>query len=410
MQYRRILGLLLIPLLAAPVAAAAALHLHVPKPLNIEADLSEEGLDLYFLVDAYLFRHWTGIDARSLVDLEATEYEQRCEELSEFLMIHAPVAIDGIDVRPVIEDIEFQEGFAENDFVDFVGVSGRYGVKARPGTIEFNWTRFDTEDAFPLESAYLIFSSEDDFQILRFRADDPTRVWRRPGAPPVVDPDLVAPGVAPPQGRLPIVSVGILGVLLAMALGMRGRRVAVPRIVTFVTLGLVGAYLAGSVTVVEFRWPGESAIALPSEDEADALFATLHRNIYRAFDYSDEGQIYDALARSLAPELIDTVYGEVYRSLRMQLEQDEVAACKIKSVRILDSNPDLPEDPETPAFDVVARWEVIGTVRHWGHGHWRTNRYSARYRVRWEEEDGWRIGAVEILGQERVDDGRESAL
>ena len=149
---------------------------------------------------------------------------------------------------------------------------------------------------------------------------------------------------------------------------------------------------------------------LPAEPEARALFESLHRNIYRAFDYRDEGQVYDALARSLAPELIDPVYGEVYRSLRMQLEQDEVAACQIRAVRILEGTVELPPSPAEPAYDVVARWEVIGTVRHWGHGHWRTNRYSARYRVRWAPTDGWRIGAVEILGQERVDDGRESAL
>ena len=31
-------------------------------------------------------------------------------------------------------------------------------------------------------------------------------------------------------------------------------------------------------------------------------------------------------------------------------------------------------------------------------------------RTRWDAADGWRIGAVEILGQERVDDGREGAL
>jgi hypothetical protein len=175
-------------------------------------------------------------------------------------------------------------------------------------------------------------------------------------------------------------------------------------------LGLVAADLVRSVAVVRFRWPGEARVALPAEPEARALFESLHRNIYRAFDYRDEGQVYDALARSLAPELIDPVYGEVYRSLRMQLEQDEVAACQIRAVRILEGTVELPPAPAEPAFDVVARWEVIGTVRHWGHGHWRTNRYSARYRVRWAPADGWRIGAVEILGQERVDDGRESAL
>ena len=94
----------------------------------------------------------------------------------------------------------------------------------------------------------------------------------------------------------------------------------------------------------------------------------------------------------------------------MQLELDEEAACRIRAVRVLELETERDPAPVDPAFDVVARWEVIGTVHHWGHGHWRTNRYHARYRVRWAPKDGWRIGAVEILGQERTDDGRESAL
>ncbi len=410
MQNLRFPGLLLIILCAAPAGLFADRE-HIPKPLNIEADLTEETLELFFLVDAYLFRHWTTLEARTFPDLDEVAYAATCTQIADFLTTHAPIAIDGIDVRPVVVDFELQDGFAENDFTDFVGATAHYGVKGRPKTIEFNWTRFDTEDSFPLESAYLVFSTDENgFQVLRFRADDPTRIWQRPETPPAVDPEEIAPGLNPPGGRLPLISVGILAVILAMVVGMRSRRVAVPRIVSVVTLGMVGAYISGSIGVVEFRWPGESAVALPSETDANALFETLHRNIYRAFDYKEESEVYDSLARSLSPELIDTVYGEVYRSLRMQLEQDEVAACKIRSVRILEAEAELPAAPQVPAYDVVARWEVVGTVRHWGHGHWRTNRYSARYHVRWAPEDGWRIGAVEILDQQRVDDGREAAM
>ena len=406
MSTLRLLAILLFAL-GSPSSAAP---LHIPKPLNIEADLAEERLELYYLVDAYLFRHWTALDASAFPDLDEEAFADHCTRVADFLLAHAPVAIDGIDVRPVVVDLEFQGGFAENDFTDFVGVVADYGVKGRPSSIEFHWSRFDTEDSYPLESAYLIFSSEDDFQVLRLRADDPSRIWQRPGAPPAVDPEGVPPGLRPPGGKLPLVSVGILLIVATAVFAMRGRRIPVPRIVAVVTFGLVGAYSAGSIAVIEFRWPGESAVSLPDEATATALFETLHRNIYRAFDYDDEGQIYDALARSLSPELIDAVYGEVYRSLKMQLEQDEVASCKIRSVRILEAEPDLPAAPREPAYEVAAQWEVIGTVRHWGHGHWRTNRYSAHYRIRWAPEDGWRIGGVTIDGQERVDDGREAAL
>ncbi len=410
----RILSLLALWVLGAlsvlPAAGASEGGGHVPAPLNIEADLNETRLELSFLVDRYLFRHWTGLDARELPDLDDDAYEGRLAAVAQFLMNSAPVALDGIDVRPVVTDLAYMEGTQENDFLEFVAVIAEYGVKAAPGSIEFNWSRYDTEDQFPLDSAFLVFSSLDDFRILKFRDDDPTQSWTRVGAPPAVDPDKVPPAVPPYGGSLSLLSMGILfaGVLAGFALIRRSARVYT--VVGVITVGIVGAYLAGPVTVVRFRWLGEPSVVLPQAEQASALFETLHRNIYRAFDYDDESAVYDALARSLAPSLIDTVYGEVYGSMRMQLELSEEAACEIRSVRILESLPELPVSPTEPWFDVVARWEVIGTVRHWGHGHWRTNRYSARYRVRWDAADGWRIGSVEILDQERLDDGREAAL
>lgn len=403
--------LLLAALVAAfPGARVAEGTGHVPAPLTIEASLTDERLGTQLLVDALLYRHWTGRDPRELPLLDDEAFDAACDEFATFLLTDAPIALDGIDVRPVVTDIAFQEGFQENDFIDFVAIDAHYGTKGPPGTIEFTWTRFDTEDSFPLEAAYCVLATPDDFEVMKFTPGAPAQLWQRPDAPPMVDPEEVRPGVPEPGGHLPLVSVGLLVLVLGAAFSMRARRVPVPRIVGLITVGLVGAYSTGSIGVVNFRWPGEPAVVLPAEDEARALFVTLHRNIYRAFDYTDEGQVYDALARSLAPGMIDTVYGEVYRSLRMQLELDEEAGAEIRSVRILEAKPEIPPSPEEPAFGVVARWEVIGTVRHWGHGHWRTNVYTARYRVRWAAEDGWRIDRVEILDQRRVDDGREVAL
>ena len=55
-------------------------------------------------------------------------------------------------------------------------------------------------------------------------------------------------------------------------------------------------------------------------------------------------------------------------------------------------------------FQVVTRWQVDGAVFHWGHSHWRTNEYRARYTVG-ATDDGWRILEDEVLEQRRVDAG-----
>ncbi len=57
---------------------------------------------------------------------------------------------------------------------------------------------------------------------------------------------------------------------------------------------------------------------------------------------------------------------------------------------------------DTPGFAVVARWQVQGAVFHWGHSHYRTNEYQARYNVLATDE-GWRIADSQILEQLRVE-------
>ena len=112
-------GSLLLALLLLGGTAGAADGTHVPAPLNLEADLRDGRLQLSLLIDRYLFRHWTGIDVRTLPELGDEEYEERCEEVARFLAIHAPVAIDAIDVRPVIEDLAYLEGTQDTDFLEF---------------------------------------------------------------------------------------------------------------------------------------------------------------------------------------------------------------------------------------------------------------------------------------------------
>ena len=49
---------------------------------------------------------------------------------------------------------------------------------------------------------------------------------------------------------------------------------------------------------------------------------------------------------------------------------------------------------------VTARWTVSGSVNHFGHTHYRRNRYAAR--VDLLPVDGiWKIGGIEVLEEER---------
>ena len=52
-------------------------------------------------------------------------------------------------------------------------------------------------------------------------------------------------------------------------------------------------------------------------------------------------------------------------------------------------------------FTVEARWNVAGSVGHWGHIHQRSNGYHANITV--EDIDGaWKLTGLEILQEERL--------
>ncbi|MEC9477085.1 MAG: hypothetical protein VX764_08615 [Planctomycetota bacterium] len=389
-----------------PGAAEAATSDHVPKPVNVEVDVRESETELHVLIDEFLFRHWFSLDPTLIPDLDPElkgEWGQFGVRIVEWLDIHFPVQVDGVQVIPVIKDLEWQEGFDLNDFLNYAGITVKYPTKSRPQKLEFVWSRYDSEDGYPLESVYMILAASDDFRIIRFREDDPVQSWSPPQARPVIDPELVAPGIRAPWFLLDLVPVFCACVGLYIV--WKSRKFTVGTVAGVLICGGMALITLGA-TVVEVRPPWVSPIQLPEEAEAGALFETLHRNIYRAFDYDDEGQIYDLLARSVSGDLLKKTYDEIHESLMMKLE--EAAICEIRSVRTIDTEVQLPAMAEEPAFQVLSTWEVIGTVKHWGHGHWRKNLSRALYDVSWVEGTGWRIDGVEVIEQRRLDDGQES--
>ena len=159
----------------------------------------------------------------------------------------------------------------------------------------------------------MILTGADDFQILRFREDDPFQIWNPPEARPVIDPESVAPGLTPPLN----LKLGWLLVILALARLALGTFESWGARVPWLVLLLVGFVAPLDVSVSH---PLKPAIQLPKAEDSVALFETLHRNIYRAFDYEDEGQIYDILARSVNEDILPDLYDDVHESLMMKIE------------------------------------------------------------------------------------------
>ena len=127
------------------------------------------------------------------------------------------------------------------------------------------------------------------------------------------------------------------------------------------------------------------------------LVGDLLTNVYRAFDYRTEEEIYDTLDQSVAGDLLTEVYLEVQGAL--QLEGQGGASTKVSEVQVLSSEPK--EGGEEGTIVTRCQWTVTGSIGHWGHVHTRTNKYDAELTIR--AEDGrWQLTGMELLEEERL--------
>jgi hypothetical protein len=167
--------------------------------------------------------------------------------------------------------------------------------------------------------------------------------------------------------------------------------------IAVMVLIITGALTYPSVRVSVAR-PTAMAGELPP-DQAQNLLHVLLKNVYRAFDFRDEEDVYDKLAVSVSGDLLAEIYLQNRRSFAIQKAGG--AQAKIQSVEIQDAVAERLDDPPM-AYAITGNWTAQGTVGHWGHVHTRRNRYHAIVTV--EAIDGaWKITDMEVLEEQRVD-------
>jgi hypothetical protein len=153
-----------------------------------------------------------------------------------------------------------------------------------------------------------------------------------------------------------------------------------------------------------FKWDNPGTPPLPavtaiSTDgkSREAVAESLLRNVYRAFDYHSESDIYDALARSVQGDLLADLYLKIKQGLIMQEQGGAVA--RVQEVNVVKTEP--AEAKSRTGFAERVTWQVEGTVEHWGHIHTRVNEYSADLEI--EPAGGsWKITAMNVSRQSQV--------
>jgi len=376
----------------------------------------------FLYVEPYEVRHeiltrvkdmaeWMDLGLRGDEYIELDELVSLKQRIGEFLLQKNPVLIDGQALKPILDRTNFVKvsltGIKLVEVPErleistaIVGIIITYLTDGLPQQVTVDWALFTeqiqrvpataTDPAGPLAT----FLSPDD------NVHTWTNFLKNYTLPTVEE---VAVQGSLGEMKLPVGT--LVAALLLLPLGglllHRSRRdrsvkgLVVVVVVVLVSLGGIASY---PYTQMRFVRPLAVAGEL-ADEQSRALLQALLKNVYRAFDFRDEEDVYDKLALTVSGDLLAELYLQNRQSFAIQ--QAGGAQAKIKSVEIQQAEAKR-LDNGALGYAITGRWTALGSVGHWGHTHMRKNLYDAIVSV--EAIDGrWKITNLELLEERRID-------
>lgn len=329
--------------------------------------------------------------------LDVGEQDAAKRKIEKFFAYDNEVVVDGINVKPVFDRIDFY-GLDLRDFAmrserkkinmanGRIGVIMSYPIKTPPTSVEVKWEMFN--DAIKIvDSAVFAY---DDLEKTQFSMFSDENIYRWTSTERKELPMIANIAVERLPRKFPLVSLGLVGLgLIVGAVGLAQKRSAL------IASGLLLA-LAAYPTRHLMIWPQE----VVSGESSQEIFRQLHQNIFRAFDYHNESDVYDALAKSVDGPLLRDLYLQINERLTLQDQGGAIA--KIEQVEFLDGKK-LEEvgSGDELGFEFRCRWNLVGTVEHWGHIHERTNQYDAKFKVQIRDQ-AWKITQMQGLDEQQI--------
>jgi hypothetical protein len=380
----------------------------------------ESGLMIYLYVDPYEVRNeilvrvkdleqWMDLGLKGEKFIEEDEFEPLKKRISAFLLEHSRVLIDGKKLRPILDRVSFVKyTMTRTYFIDkpermllntaMIGVIVTYITKGIPQEVTVDWDLFSDKiqkvpaTAVDPAGPFPSYVTPDDHVLTWTNF---LKTYKIPTVAEIaVDDSLTKIGI-------PLGSALCLIILIPL-LWLTGKRKKHGGRIRF-QIGLAILLVAGCVLLYPFlRVPvARPAVLAPkiADDNAKALLGNLLKNVYRAFDFREEEDVYDRLATSVHGDLLTDIYLQNRES--MVVTQAGGARGKVKDIHILEvSVKHLDERPLALVFH--SKWTAMGSVGHWGHIHTRKNLYEANITV--EPVDGvWKITHLELLDEKRID-------
>lgn len=349
--------------------------------------------------------------------LEVEEQTAALESIRGFFSSAAPLTINGQVVPPRFDRIDFG-GLDIRDFAmqrepkrvsvanGRVGVIMSYPTRKLPDSVDATWLRFNDKFFRDVDVVAFTPGKTDRKQFSIFLADNSWH-WANPGLPEL--PEVVAvntdsDATRPATTSLPLVSFACTGIALLILTGSLLRRFRIKKIIWFL-IPLAIAAAATWTLRTDVRLPGSQPATLASDRAAD-VFDQLIKNMFRSFDYSSEEDIYDSLSASTSGPLLKEVYLKMRKSLEIKEQGGAIAT--IDKIEIVSG--EISKQPASstagampltsPGFAWRCKWNLTGTVEHWGHIHQRTNSYDAIFNV--QNIDGeWKFTDYETLNEKQ---------
>jgi hypothetical protein len=340
-------------------------------------------------------QQWIDLGLQGRTTIPAAMQPELLRKIVDFLREHHPVTIDGEALAPELLRANFLRRTLRNSTVvdppedlpldsATVGVIFAYAVPGMPEHASLRWDLWNdrirsvpvaaVDPAGPLPST--------------LSEDDPELRWQnfiRFPVMPTLTVNEAPPGVmesAVSALRWPFAGVALILALMAVRAGPRQRAMG------------IGAAALLVLSAASFMVAGRARI---EGDRAERLVSGLLHNVYRAFDFRDEGKIYDVLSHSASGDLLEQLYLETRASL--EIASQGGARARVQEIEVLDLEIAPSDDDE--GLVARARWNVAGSVGHWGHVHRRTNQYHAELGLA-PIDGAWKLTRLEVLEETRL--------
>ena len=351
------------------------------------------------LVQARAAVQFLGVDDTGMGSIPLESLEPIKKGILELIRNTTPMMIDSQTVEPDLARAEFvtlgpagvmirPEPVVESLDNGIIGLTLVFETADLAEAIEINWRLFsdyvskiDATITDPFGGATMVLSGDNNLLQWKSRL----RGYQVP----------VLEEIAVEDQKLPIISLTIFMLTFLLSLVSINRQwkiIGEPMLLSFVGLGFILYPFA--------RLPMEAPFVpqwKPSVERTAEIMDGLLTNVYRSFDVRNESDVYDRLALSVIGDKLTEIYLENRQSL--ELENRGGARANVDEVEILEVSKVTAGSDKSYTADTT--WTVSGSVNHFGHTHYRRNKYHASVTFV-TDNDSWKIREIELIDEERI--------